>query len=184
MFFKTGVNTSLFSIYSICITVKNYFVYWNYIFTEQILFNMEQIIYPFLQKRSTSASVLDSGYLVQRSLWFLGTTLQATARLILSFTTGWEHVSGLGSTFWVAVLSNIAAPVCHLFIPVQLLYLVLFSYVSFPRCILHSWTPAHTFSLDSLNERFCTLPLLVLALLWKFKFMMNLQFLRDYKWVV
>lgn len=81
--------------HSICITINNYFVYWKYIFTEQIHFNMDQTIYPFLQKRSTSASVLDSGYLVQRSLWFLGTTLQATARLILSFATGWEHVSQL-----------------------------------------------------------------------------------------
>lgn len=77
-------------------------------------------MYPFLQKRRTLASVLDSGY------WWdilCGSLVPCCKKLqglfwVLSQVGNMSQVN-LGSNSRVAVLSNITGPVCYLFIPAQ-----------------------------------------------------------------
>lgn len=128
-----------------------------YFYSRQLHFNVDQTIYHFFFPEKENLCLSSRlRLLVWHCLWFLGSTLQATAGLILGFATGWEHASqvNLGTAEWFGWATWQPRSVIFLFQHRQLPYLVSFSHISFTCCILHSWTPTHTFSLGSLNEKF------------------------------
>lgn len=117
-----------------------------YFYSWQIHFNMGQTIYPFLQKRRTSASVLDSGHgcdILCGSLVPCCKQLQGFFWVLpqiwnMSLSPGWS-----GEYFLSGCPEQHKSPSLSSFYSSTDSYYTRYSPTFPSRCILRSWTPAH-----------------------------------------